>query len=426
MLLSRLPRPARQLRQARLDRDDRGRRLAAHRHLLSPLLASCCTPHGAMLLQAITIDDRAYEVEKASKSFIKEYIFPGGCLPSMEVISRHVARRTDLQTVGLEDITASYVETLRRWRAELRRRGRRARPARLRRALPAAVDAVSRLLRGRVRRAADLRRAAAAGQAAVGGAGQRPGPQRAPQRPRTVSRSKVFYRELIRSAVHSEYLGERPRTRGRRPDWRSRPETPDLMFGKGAFPMDQIDLEAIDADGAIAETTRPPRGGRLRRHPHELPAQGRDGRRSRPSAAARSSARSLPGPRWPPAKGASAGRLRQGRHRHPQLRADARVPRVRVLQRGARRTTSPRATRCSLPFLKTTRQGRERARRVPQEGARQAPPSRSRSSTSARPSPTRRRSPRRRTCWRTPACTPTSARPATSRTRHTCWRPRRS
>jgi cyclopropane-fatty-acyl-phospholipid synthase len=74
------------------------------------------TPHGAMLLQAITIDDRAYEVEKASKSFIKEYIFPGGCLPSLEVITRQVARRTDLQAIGLEDITASYVETLRRWR----------------------------------------------------------------------------------------------------------------------------------------------------------------------------------------------------------------------------------------------------------------------------------------------------------------------
>ena len=74
------------------------------------------TPHGAMLLQAITIDDRAYEVEKASKSFIKEYIFPGGCLPSMEVIMRNVARRTDMQAVGLQDITASYVETLRRWR----------------------------------------------------------------------------------------------------------------------------------------------------------------------------------------------------------------------------------------------------------------------------------------------------------------------
>ncbi len=81
-------------------------------HRCSDLL----TPHGAMLLQAITIDDRAYEVEKASRSFIKEYIFPGGCLPSMEVIMRHVARRTDLQAVGLEDMTPSYVETLRRWR----------------------------------------------------------------------------------------------------------------------------------------------------------------------------------------------------------------------------------------------------------------------------------------------------------------------
>lgn len=71
---------------------------------------------GAMLLQAITIDDRAYHVEKAGKSFINTYIFPGGCLPSMEVIMRHVARRTDLQAVALEDLTTSYVETLRRWR----------------------------------------------------------------------------------------------------------------------------------------------------------------------------------------------------------------------------------------------------------------------------------------------------------------------
>ena len=82
------------------------------------------SPHGAMLLQAITIDDRAYEVEKASRSFIREYIFPGGCLPSMEVIMRNVARHTDLQAVGLEDITSSYVETLRRWRHNFPGHGR--------------------------------------------------------------------------------------------------------------------------------------------------------------------------------------------------------------------------------------------------------------------------------------------------------------
>jgi cyclopropane-fatty-acyl-phospholipid synthase len=47
---------------------------------------------------------------------MKEYIFPGGCLPSVEVIMRNLARHTDLQAVGLTDITSSYVETLRRWR----------------------------------------------------------------------------------------------------------------------------------------------------------------------------------------------------------------------------------------------------------------------------------------------------------------------
>jgi cyclopropane-fatty-acyl-phospholipid synthase len=78
--------------------------------------SSLLEPHGCMLLQAITIDDRAYEVEKASKSFIKTHIFPGGCLPSLEVITRSMARHTDMQAVDLQDITAHYVPTLARWR----------------------------------------------------------------------------------------------------------------------------------------------------------------------------------------------------------------------------------------------------------------------------------------------------------------------
>jgi cyclopropane-fatty-acyl-phospholipid synthase len=78
-------------------------------------------PDGAMLLQAITIDDRAYEAEKASRSFINTYIFPNGCLPSLEAIARGVARRTDMQTVDLEDLTPHYVQTLRHWRANFTR-----------------------------------------------------------------------------------------------------------------------------------------------------------------------------------------------------------------------------------------------------------------------------------------------------------------
>ena len=44
------------------------------------------------------------------------YIFPGGCLPSLAVISCELARRTDMQVADLEDLTLHYVETLRRWR----------------------------------------------------------------------------------------------------------------------------------------------------------------------------------------------------------------------------------------------------------------------------------------------------------------------
>jgi cyclopropane-fatty-acyl-phospholipid synthase len=74
-------------------------------------------PDGVMLLQSIVIDDRAYEVEKASASFIRTHIFPGGSLPSVEVIARRLARHTDLRIADLQELTPHYAETLRRWRA---------------------------------------------------------------------------------------------------------------------------------------------------------------------------------------------------------------------------------------------------------------------------------------------------------------------
>jgi cyclopropane-fatty-acyl-phospholipid synthase len=75
---------------------------------------------GAMLLQAIVIEDGAYEVEKAGRSFINTHIFPGGCLPSLRVIARMVARVTDFREAQLEDITAHYATTLERWRERFR------------------------------------------------------------------------------------------------------------------------------------------------------------------------------------------------------------------------------------------------------------------------------------------------------------------
>ena len=92
-----------------------------------PRFFQCCSellrPDGAMLLQAITIDDRAFHVEKAGRSFINTYIFPGGCLPSMEIISRTVAKVTDLRPVHLEDITEHYETTLAHWRERFHEAG---------------------------------------------------------------------------------------------------------------------------------------------------------------------------------------------------------------------------------------------------------------------------------------------------------------
>jgi cyclopropane-fatty-acyl-phospholipid synthase len=73
--------------------------------------------NGTMLLQAITIDDRAYEIEKRARSFIRTYIFPNGCLPSLEVIRGCIARETDMRQLDAHELTASYVRTLREWRA---------------------------------------------------------------------------------------------------------------------------------------------------------------------------------------------------------------------------------------------------------------------------------------------------------------------
>ena len=73
-------------------------------------------PGGLMFLQAITIDDRLYESEKASRSFANTHVFPGGCLPSRASIASCLARVTSMRQVWAEDITASYPPTLAAWR----------------------------------------------------------------------------------------------------------------------------------------------------------------------------------------------------------------------------------------------------------------------------------------------------------------------
>ena len=73
---------------------------------------------GMMLLQAITIADQVFERHKRTVDFIKRYIFPGSCIPSIAAISSSIAKATDLRLFHLEDITPHYAKTLACWRRQ--------------------------------------------------------------------------------------------------------------------------------------------------------------------------------------------------------------------------------------------------------------------------------------------------------------------
>ena len=79
--------------------------------------SSLLKPDGLMLLQSITIAEQRYAAAKRSVDFIQRYIFPGGCLPSVAVISNAVARNTDMRLLHLEDIGPHYATTLKHWRS---------------------------------------------------------------------------------------------------------------------------------------------------------------------------------------------------------------------------------------------------------------------------------------------------------------------
>jgi cyclopropane-fatty-acyl-phospholipid synthase len=71
---------------------------------------------GMMAIQAITMRDQAFEDHKRTVDFIKRYIFPGSCIPSITAMTASLTRATDLRLFHLEDITPHYARTLREWR----------------------------------------------------------------------------------------------------------------------------------------------------------------------------------------------------------------------------------------------------------------------------------------------------------------------
>ncbi|CAM4178870.1 SAM-dependent methyltransferase [Pseudoalteromonas maricaloris] len=73
-------------------------------------------PTGAMLIQAITIACQRYQHYLKQSDFIQQYIFPGGCLPSVSEMSKQIVNSTDMVVHELHDIGLHYARTLYDWR----------------------------------------------------------------------------------------------------------------------------------------------------------------------------------------------------------------------------------------------------------------------------------------------------------------------
>ena len=78
--------------------------------------ADLLTRDGRMVLQSITIADRHYARARDEVDFIKRYIFPGCCIPSVGALTEAMVAESDLRLVHLEDIGPHYATTLAAWR----------------------------------------------------------------------------------------------------------------------------------------------------------------------------------------------------------------------------------------------------------------------------------------------------------------------
>jgi len=78
-------------------------------------LRSALRPEGTVVLQAITIDETRFEKYRQQPDFIQRYIFPGGVLPTVDIIRRQAAR-AGLELTAHEPFGDSYARTLAIWR----------------------------------------------------------------------------------------------------------------------------------------------------------------------------------------------------------------------------------------------------------------------------------------------------------------------
>ncbi|KAL1548360.1 cyclopropane-fatty-acyl-phospholipid synthase [Salvia divinorum] len=80
----------------------------------------CCESYldknGILILQFTAVADEKYDEWRRSYGFGQEYIFHGGCLPSLNRVLSAMAAGSRLSVVNLQEIGSHYYETLRVWR----------------------------------------------------------------------------------------------------------------------------------------------------------------------------------------------------------------------------------------------------------------------------------------------------------------------
>ncbi|CAM2141384.1 Tuberculostearic acid methyltransferase UfaA1 [Pararobbsia alpina] len=79
-------------------------------------LSRCLAPGARALIQSITIDEAQFTAYRHSSDFIREYIFPGGMLPSPERLIG-AAERAGLCAETTLTFGVDYAQTLRHWHA---------------------------------------------------------------------------------------------------------------------------------------------------------------------------------------------------------------------------------------------------------------------------------------------------------------------
>lgn len=79
-------------------------------------------PGGRVAIQTITMPHSRMLATRDTHTWIQKYIFPGGLLPSTEVIMAITERETSLRTVDMMSLRPHYAETLRLWRERFTQR----------------------------------------------------------------------------------------------------------------------------------------------------------------------------------------------------------------------------------------------------------------------------------------------------------------